>query len=231
MKKIIVSEVQMKRLIESNIDEQIKAGDTNATPGKSEVTIINKPIQIGSNLFKIGSDKINTNSAEFKRALSVLRLAPGASVEIQGGASAVGSDRGYDNEALANRRAQNFITALKNSGVDTGGFSVLTGIVGKATKANTPEANAEQFVRFTIKPTPGINIDQKLAIDNTAVSKPIMPLGGLKPKTTKSAQYSITFKFDYDTNVSNAKEIYNLIKTATEGKVTRITNVTKQVTK
>lgn len=229
MKKIIVSESQVKRLIDSNINEQIKGGVTTGGPERFETSIINRPVQMGSNLFKIGSDKINTNSAEFKKALSILRTAPGAVVEIQGGASAVGSDRGYDNKALAERRAQNFITALKNSGVDTSGYQVLGGVVGKATKANSPEANAEQFVRFTIKPTPGLKIDQKIAIDNTAVAMKNLPIGKLsvKPTPGKSGKYSVVFKFDYDTSITNVSEIYNLVKNATEGKVSNISNVTK----
>lgn len=230
MKKIIVSELQIKRLVDSNINEQIKSGDTNASPEKTKISIINKPIQMGSNLFKLGSDKINTNSGEFKRGLSILKTAPKASVEIQGGASAVGNDRGYDNKALAERRSQNFVTALKNSGIDTSGYTILPGVVGKATKANSPEANAEQFVRFTIKPTPGLKIDQKIAIDNTATQLPILPIGKLvvNPTPGKTNKYMVIFRFDYDTSVTNVSEIYNLVKNATEGKVSNITNVTKQ---
>lgn len=231
MKKIIVSETQIKRLIDSSINEQIKGGNTTGGPERFETSIINRPVQMGEGLFKLGSDKINTNSDEFKRALSILRVAPGAVVEIQGGASAVGSDRGYDNKALAERRSQNFITALKNSGVDTSGYQVLGGVVGKATKANSPEANAEQFVRFTIKPTPGLKIDQKIAIDNTAVAMKNLPIENLFLKKTpeKSGKYSVAFRFDYDTSVTNVSEIYNLVKNATQGKVSSITNVTKQL--
>jgi hypothetical protein len=230
MKKIIVSESQIKKLLDSSINEQLGSGDTNAGPERSTISIVNRPVQMGSNLFKIGSDKINTGSSEFKNALSVLRTVPGATVQIQGGASAVGSDRGFDNQALAERRATNFVTALKNAGVDTGNYTILSGVVGKSTKANTPEANAEQFVRFTVKPTPGIKFDQKIAIDNTATKLPILPIGTLKPKTGtgNSQKYFVIFKFDYDTSVSNVAEIYNSVKNATEGKVTNITNVTKQ---
>lgn len=230
MKKIIVSESQIKKIIDSNISEQLGGGLTNAGPDQTTVSIVNRPVQMGSNLFKLGSDKINTGSSEFKNALSVLKTVPGATVQIQGGASAVGSDRGYDNQALAERRATNFVTALKNAGVDTSNYTILTGIVGKSTKANSPEANAEQFVRFTVKPTPGIKLDQKIAIDNTATKLPILPIGTLKPKkeTGDSKKYSVIFKFDYDTNTSNVAEIYNLVKGATEGKVSNITNVTKQ---
>lgn len=230
MKKIIVSETQIKRLIDSNINEQLKGGVTTGGPDKFEYSIVNRPVKIGANLFKLGSDKINTNSTEFKQALSILRVAPGAVVEIQGGASKVGRDRGYDNIGLANRRAQNFIAALKNSGVDTSGYKVLGGVEGEATKANSPEANAEQFVKFTVKPTPGLKIDQKIAIDNTAVAMKNLPIGKLRVKTPeKSSKYAVAFKFDYDTSVTNVAEIYNLVKKATEGKVTNITNVSKQL--
>jgi hypothetical protein len=225
-----IQEVNM-RLEKGLIKEQLGGGDTNAGPERSTVTIVNRPVQMGSNLFKLGSDKINTESSEFKNALSILRTVPGATVQIQGGASSVGSDRGYDNQALAERRAKNFVTSLKNSGVDTSKYTISSGFVGKATKANSPEANAEQFVRFTVKPTPGIKFDQKIAIDNTATKRPILPIDALKPKTdTGNTQknYSVIFEFDYDTSVSNVREIYDLVKYATEGQVTNIKNVTKR---
>ena len=92
-------------------------GDRDIVTG--EFKDILKDLTIPSGMFLNGVDKIDTNSTEYKDALNkiknVLNKTKGSiTIGVQGGASAVGSDRGYNNQALANRRRDNFITAIKN---------------------------------------------------------------------------------------------------------------------
>jgi hypothetical protein len=124
-------------------------------------------IILDGTLFKLGVDKVDTNSEQFRNAIQALKSIGTSTVEIEGGASAVGSDRGYDNEALAMRRANNFIKAARDAGVK----AVMTSSnrVGKSTVANSPEANAEQYVKIKYKEAPmGYTV---IGIDNATVAK------------------------------------------------------------
>ena len=75
-KKIIITETQIENLLnrmsnESNeMNEALGDANTNARPSVQSAKF--KTIELGNNLFKLGSDKINTNSDEFKRAKELI---------------------------------------------------------------------------------------------------------------------------------------------------------------
>jgi len=179
---------KLRHIQESNIllelkrlNEQIAGGNTNASPDKTSFENVNVT-KTSNNLFKLGSDEINTNSDDFKDAVQKITFAvgmnPKARIEVQGGASAVpfggksveGSRK--DNENLANRRAAKFIDALKKQGVKAN-FEIVKGQVGTATKANSDEANQEQFVRYSY-PSDELVGRVDLGRDNTAVKDPLL---------------------------------------------------------
>jgi outer membrane protein OmpA-like peptidoglycan-associated protein len=127
---------------------------------------IGETLTLGSNLFDTGKSTINKTSTEFQTALTALKsLTPQTKVDVLGGASAVGSTQGYDNNALALRRANNMIKALKESGVTNINF-IAKGIVGTNVQLNSPGAKAEQFVKLTRITAPPI-AQSRPAIDNT----------------------------------------------------------------
>jgi outer membrane protein OmpA-like peptidoglycan-associated protein len=140
----------------------------NDQHGRQPSQLVWKPGQtmtLGSNLFDTGKSTINKNSKEFQTALTAVKsLTPQTTVDVLGGASAVGSAQGYDNNALALRRANNMIKALKESGMTNINF-IAKGVVGTNTQYNSPGAKAEQFVKLTRKTAP--MAQSKPAIDNT----------------------------------------------------------------
>lgn len=167
--------------IEGNVNEALGGGRTNARGDKQETTLENKTIELGNNLFKLGSDKINTNSTEFKNARAIIVSSKAGKVALQGGASSAGGDK-YDNQGLADRRANNFKKALQDSGVMVSDISILPGVVAPNTDTpNSPEANKAQFVRFTMTKT-DIRFNQEMAIDNTALAKRVIPIDKIKIK-------------------------------------------------
>jgi hypothetical protein len=145
-------------------------------------------ILLDGSLFKLGVDKVDTGSEQFKKAVDALKSIGTATVEIEGGASAVGSDRGYDNEALAQRRANNFIKAAREAGVKATMNSSFK--VGKSTTANSPEANAEQYVKIKYKEAPsGYTV---IGIDNATVAKkPPMKADQIPDMGSKDISYKI----------------------------------------
>lgn len=203
MKKFVLTEEDIKQIkVLYNINEQVSTreientkvakyrgggegtqGDRDkVTGGYREVV---QDFKIPGGMFLNGVDKIDTNSKEFRDALNkiknVVATTTGGKVdiEVQGGASAVGSARGYDNKALANRRRDNFINAIETSlGNLSNNFNFISkeGEVGKSTVKNSPEANAEQFVKITYPDKVSV-YQQKLTIgpESTDVAQ-----GGLK---------------------------------------------------
>jgi hypothetical protein len=171
-----------------------------------------EPIQLTANLFGTGVDRIDPKSTPFQDAVQLLRWlfvqnyvqnkTADANLVVRGSASAVGSSAGYDNFALAARRAKNLVDSLKSwfdknkpkTEINTAGESVnldwttLTkyvkisqdAIVGSATKKGSPEALAEQCVFLIWVPLnqeKTFKYDMVQPIDNTAtVVNPQKPL-------------------------------------------------------
>jgi len=177
--------------------------------------VAGQPIQLTANLFGTGIDKIDVNSTAFQDAVQLLRWLwlqrynqtgqADNKLIVRGSASAVGSSSGYDNFALAQRRANNLVAALKTwfdkntppTAPDTKvtvnlDWSALTkyikiskdAIVGSATRKGSPEALAEQCVYLIWIPVNKQNdyqFDLVQPIDNVAVVLPQPPTQVLKP--------------------------------------------------
>lgn len=200
MRKIRLTESELIRLVQQIVSEQPTNYNPNPIPGinypnlppsnvirkdiektaslhqrqPSSLTLLQpgQTITLGLNVFETGKSFINKNSQEFKNAIGALvNLPQGTTIKVTGGASAVGSSRGYDNKALALRRANNMIAALKGTGKVNQLTFVPEGVVGKNTQYNSPGAKAEQFVKLTREQKTNVAISRP-AIDNTHYGNP-----------------------------------------------------------
>jgi hypothetical protein len=190
---------------ESELSEQPVGPNkyTYKSPGPTQTTtkMVATPITLGAGLFLNGVDKIDTSSVEYqngvKRIEQVSEKNGGSlDVTVTGGASAVGSPS-YDNEGLAKRRAQNFIDSVKDKFPNVK-FNITTK-VGKATVKNSPEANAEQFVKLNFS-EPTLKSSTSPAIETTAaVMKNIVPLVKKVPKP-KVEETKVSVCFDIPTS-------------------------------
>lgn len=210
----------IKRIInesKNEIGEALGSGSTNARPDSSKTTFENRTIELGQNLFKLGSAKINTNSDEFKKALEIIEKSDAGKISIQGGASSAGG-ADYDNQGLADRRANNFKKALSDSGVNTSNMSILPGIVTPNTDTpNSPEANKAQFVRFTMKDIQ-ISFSQQFAIDNVATGRAVIPVNKVKVKSDTKTIGNTNMDVRIVLSKDKAQEkVLNLIKSALKG--------------
>ena len=218
-------EVDNEMGVEDNINEALGGGRTNARGDKQETTLENKTIELGNNLFKLGSDKINTNSAEFKKARAIIVSSGASKVALQGGASSAGGDK-YDNQGLADRRANNFKKALQDSGVMVSDISILPGVVAPNTDIpNSPEANKAQFVRFTMTKLE-IRFNQEIAIDNTALVKRVVPIDKIKVKTDikTSGNYLMDVRITFPKD-KPSQSIIDLVTKALNGVATKVERI------
>jgi hypothetical protein len=164
----------------------------------------------GTSTFANGIDTINPNNPNVRNIVNTIlaacRLTNGfctknVTVTVGGGASAVGSAQGYDNQALAKRRRDNFIKYL--NGIDaiavgTSGKKLVTIVagatkVGKATVKDSAAAQSEQYVSARIKSAVNVDVTGQVG-DNTNVA--ITDYNKTGPK-----------KFDDDTTVRNYKRV------------------------
>jgi hypothetical protein len=187
--KPLVNEQPTARDLENIKAARYRGGGEGTQGDRDKVTggfkDIIQDFTIPSGMFLNGVDKIDTNSPEFKDAFNkiknVIKSTTGnVDIQVQGGASAVRSSRGYDNKALANRRRDNFINSIKASLgnlSDRINFISKEGQVGKSTTKNSPEANAEQFVKITYPDKVGI-YNQKLTIGPESTDVAQGRLGG-----------------------------------------------------
>lgn len=174
MSKIIrLTESDLAMLVEKILNEQKGAGPwfgDGPGPGVKKTQEFTTIARMDGSLFENGIADIDVNSAAFKKGLETLKAVakqtPNAEIKVEGGASAVGKGK-FDNDALAKRRANNFISAVKSQ-VPNLKFTV-TSKVGVAEKKNSPEARAEQYVKLSI-PTKQSRSYVTPAIDNTAVA-------------------------------------------------------------
>ena len=171
-----------------------------------------QPIQLGALLFGTGIDKIDVNSTAFQDAVQIVRWLyiqrysssgrKDGTLIIRGSASAVGSSSGYDNFALAQRRAKNLFNALQvwfdknrppdeahNAPVDWHSIEkyikiIQEAVVGSATRKGSPEALREQCVYLIWVPVGqqrDFQFDLVQPIDNVAVVLPRPPIKIIKP--------------------------------------------------
>jgi len=168
----------VKYLSQRDLDN--KFGQTRGPGREIRAAQIIPSLTLFGNLFANGIDKIDTASNDFKNGVDAIKEAikkGSKTIIVTGGASRVGEENKYDNEALARRRAQNFIAKVRDMFPNVT-FQVQTKI-GEETKKNSPAAKAEQFVRLTF---PGSITTQKrynatnstqLAMKNTKQPKPV----------------------------------------------------------
>jgi hypothetical protein len=197
------SDLVNENLNEDNIGSAYTRQDQlTFTPGSTTI--------LDGSLFKLGKDQIDTNNSQFKKAVDLLKPLGTPIITIQGGASAVGNDKGFDNMGLAKRRAENFVRALKAAGVDTSLYITKSG-VGTATVPNSAEANAEQFVKIIYTKEPrGQYI---AAIDNATVKKQIIPINKVVPPVEVGRDFVILKVFyDKDTKDKVMSSIVNSTK-------------------
>lgn len=194
-------------VVPSNKKDEIPGGPrwAGGGPGPGKMTEVEKTLKLDGTLFENGIDKIDTNGAQFQKAVNAIKSASLSSlggikdVTVIGGASLVGKKQGYDNRALATRRAQNFITAIKSEFPDVN-FKLGEPQVGTSEEKNSPQAKSEQFVKlvFTTK-----KLSMGQAIDHTDV----MITGGgqkIQPKVPVTEYVKVCYYFPAD--------IYNLVK-------------------
>ena len=140
---------------------------------------------------KTGSDVVNTSTTEYqdlKRQLKYVVDSPNfqgpINVTVTGGASAVGSDRGFDNQKLANNRAIKMVDQLKKDipGIDKKVSFKIVGKVGKATILNSDAAYKEQYVNVSFSTGQYADIRQTIETDNTAVNPFVRGIGTDKDK-------------------------------------------------
>lgn len=155
---------------------------------------IQVPTKMDGSLFLNGIDKIDTNSDAFQKGVQSIKSALSKTgnkqltIDIEGGASAVGKKEGYDNDALAKRRAQNFINAVSPIFPNVK-FNSPTSKVGKATVKNSPEANLEQYVKISFL-VPGLSTPIiGPAVDNTQqVMRLVKDLPKVEPEKIKTVE-------------------------------------------
>lgn len=246
MKKVVkFNENDIIRLVTKVINEQSKEMDPlvpmpntgdrlNRTAGqegsKTISTVLNGKKLDGS-LFGNNIDKVDKGSNAYVTALNDFKKLIGdinskglgnITVNIEGGASAVGSTQGFDNNKLAQRRAQNFINTIKGDIPNAPIFFNTSTKVGKSTKKNSPEANAEQYVKISIPQLTKTNYKPSQGgRDNTAIryGEPIQKGGN----TEKGRPYMI-LKVYY--NEGTKQDVIKKLYGATRPERTVTTDVT-----
>jgi len=204
-----------------SLNEDNLSGLANAHPwGEIEKMgtklVEGQPIQLGALLFGTGVDRIDVNSTPFQDAVQIVRwlyiqrkstrTPKQGTLIIRGSASAVGSSSGYDNFALAQRRAKNLFNSLQvwydknhpktvispvetDQELDWNGIEkyikiIQEAVVGSATRKGSPEALREQCVYLIWVPVnqqQDFQFDLVQPIDNVGVILPQPPTQVLKP--------------------------------------------------
>jgi hypothetical protein len=155
-------------------------------PGGLKSSQSSYSVTLPGSLFGNAIDKIDTNSEAFQKGVREIQNAimsstmsggKTATIQVVGGASAVGEKQGYDNKSLANRRANNFVKEVKKLFPNVN-FTIGPAIVGVATKKDSPEARKEQFVQLNVSGTK-TTLSDKPAIDKTTAK---LNIGSKKKK-------------------------------------------------
>lgn len=158
-----------------------------------------KNIMFGKDKIETGSDEVKKDTNEYKSLVKALTSSPNPSggkkynMVITGGASAVGSSSGYDNKALAKRRADKLVQALEQDvpGLNNK-FNITTnGVVGKATKYNSTEAYKEQFINVNVELPESIRIPRNIESDNTITTKGVGHPPVVNPKKSDNQTETI----------------------------------------
>lgn len=204
-----ISESKLVELVDVLTKQRMDEA-TNAAPAREAgIKYVTKDIP-GAELYATGKADVNTNSKGFKEVADALvnislnkNIKKPVTVRVQGGASAAGGTP-ESNKKLADNRRDNMIIALTQnvsnrltnelnvtagmgfSEADYFKFERLDSIVGNATKLNSPEALAQQFVKVTYPVATTAGVNATTAIDKTATQIPnkggVVGTGGVKNK-------------------------------------------------
>jgi hypothetical protein len=228
-----LSESQLIEIVKRIINEQEtmprpKDGNQlNRTPGQKMQSAV--PVdyaildgrKLDGSLFGNAVSRIDKNSTPYRQSLeSFKKLAAEVReknlgnivVNIEGGASAVGSAQGYDNNKLAQVRAQNFVNTIKQDIPNAPFIFRVTGRVGNATIKNSNEAKAEQYVKINVPEIRKPNWGQggEVGRDNTAIRQgPVM--SGNQQKDGKRPYMVLKVFYDATTgdNITNTQTLFN----------------------
>ena len=218
-----LNESDLNRLAKKVVNEQQGEGKFTGGgmgPGKFERKIKPYTITLDGSLFKNGVDKIDTSSSAFQKGVSSIgdavfqtSMSGGKpTIQIVGGASAVGQKQGYDNNSLANRRANNFFNEVKKIFPQVK-FIVGKPLVGVATVKNSPEAEAEQFVKLNIAGSEE-ELSMTPAIDHTTTKLNPIPFKRKTPVKTEKI-YIVCFELtESEYNIFKNSKISNKIISA-----------------
>jgi len=138
----------------------------------------------GGDNFKNGISKINGNSTGIRNIINAILVAIGwttmtskptnkIKITVNGGASAVGSSTGFNNQKLAENRRDNLIAYIKSTledYLDYINISVGNATVGVADIKDSKESEVEQYVSVTFKKSINIPVTGEIG-DNTNVAK------------------------------------------------------------
>lgn len=159
-----LTESDLSRLVRKIVSEQQGEGPfTGGGMGPGGLKSTTKPniVTLDGSLFQNGQDKIDTNSAAYKKGVDAIStaitdMAVGGggkpTIKIIGGASKVGEKQGYDNKGLASRRANNFYNIVKDRFPNVN-FTMGDPVVSGSDVKNSPEANAAQYVKLIVSGT------------------------------------------------------------------------------
>jgi hypothetical protein len=220
--------IKFSDFADNDINESLGGGRDNTKEGGVKNFNYSRIVVLDGSLFKLGKDEIDTTNDQFKQAVEILKPMKDSAIVVTGSASAVGSDKGYDNKKLAENRAKNFIAALKDAGVNTGRY-IANYVVGKATVPNSPQANAEQNVTFKIKKD-GSTVRFELERDNTAVVMPKLDkIKYIAPPILTDGDYEyMVYKVTY--KKVNAAKVAEAMTKAAKDSGAYLRNITKEYT-
>jgi len=140
--------------------------------------VVKQNFTFGKDKMKTGSDAIDTGTKEYIDLVNQLNLIMLTEtvgkpiVTVTGGASAATKTAGYDNNALALRRANNLVAQLKRDvlGIEKKVTFNVKGVVDKnATVVNSDMAYKAQFVKVSFQADVISDVRTYMERDNTAV--------------------------------------------------------------
>jgi len=189
MKKVIrLTERDLTRIIKRVISEdnlqgggfgadRDESGNKLGTGYRKKTATQNQVYTFDNTKMKTGTDTIDTTTKDYSNLLidikNILKdkQIPSTTVTVTGGASSVGANRGFDNEALAKRRANKLIAQLKKDipNIDSKIKFITNTKVGSATEKDSKDALDQQYVKVNFSKSVTSPVGT-IELDNTAVS-------------------------------------------------------------
>lgn len=181
------------------VNEQGNLGGTGQQGGGSnqgtgyykQPVIVDKPksITLSKDSFKTGSDVMDTTSSEYqelkKQLTNLLNSKGKINAQVIGSASSVGNKQGYDNEALAKRRAEKLVSLLYKEipGIQNKvNFSISGQVVPNTDTPESKEALAAQKITVNFSIPNKTEVPRNVEADNTVVGVDNKKIVGGKQK-------------------------------------------------